>query len=217
MALTITHATDYAPAYNPVMVSAVSTVRDDFTLGSAKTITVVTNASGYVQLTFSASHNLIQGDFVLITSAPGTEGIETVGYVTSVPTGTSLVTNIPYITGLSSNGTAYKYIKNYSCIVKFYIYIASAPSTALLAATKLVRPKFVAGFCNFDIDLSGLIQSYNYEGFAPSDVLSSDLYTSGVLLQKNRQSFVKYGYELFEASDSPIGGEAEFIENIPSA
>jgi len=216
MALTITDAPDYAPAYNPVTVSAVSTVRDDFTLGSAKTITVVTNTLGYVQLTFSAAHNLVKGDFILITSAPGTEGIETVGYVTSVPTATSLVTNIPYITGLSSNGTAFKYIKNYSCIVKFYIYIASAPSTALLAATKLVRPQFVAGFCNFDIDLSGLIQSYNYSGFTASDVLGSDLYLASDTLQKNRQSFVKYGYELFEASDSPIGGEAEFVENNPT-
>lgn len=217
MALTITHATNYAPAYNPVVVSAVSTVRDDFTLGSAKTITVVTNTSGYVQLTFSASHGLIKGDFILITSAPGTEAIETVGYITSVPTATSIVTNIPYVTGLSSNGTAYKYIKNYSCIVRFYVYTSDAPSTEKLAATKIVRPKFAGGFCKFDIDLSGLIQSYNYEGFTPSDVLSSDLYDSGVLLQYNRKSFVKYGYELFEASDSPIGGEAEYVENTPTA
>lgn len=216
MALTITHATNYAPAYNPVVVSAVSTVRDDFTLGLAKTVTVVTNTLGYVQLTFSANHNLVKGDFVLITSAPGTEGIETVGYVTSVPTATSLVTNIPYITGLSSNGTAYKYIKNYSCVVRFYVYTVDAPSTAKLAATKIVRPKFVGGFCQFDIDLAGLIQSYNYEGFTPSDVLSSDLYTANNILQNNRKSFVKYGYELFEASDSPIGGDAEFVENNPT-
>lgn len=216
MALTITHATNYAPAYNPVLVRAVSTVRDDFTLGSAKTITVVTNTLGYAQLTFSGNHSLVKGDFILITSAPGTEGIETVGYITSVPTATSLVTNIPYITGLSSNGTAYKYIKNYSCIVRFYVYTADAPTTEKLAATKIVRPKFVSGQCNFDIDLAGLIQSYNYEGFTPSDVLSSDLYTANDTMQNNRKSFVKYGYELFEASDSPIGGEAEFVENNPT-
>lgn len=216
MALTITDATNYAPAYNPIVVRAVSDVRDDFTIGSAKTITVVTNNLGYVQLTFSGAHGLVKGDFVLITSAPGTEEIETVGGVTSVLTATSLVTNIPYVTGLSSNGTAYKYIRNYSCVVQFYVYTSDAPSTAKFAATKTVRPAFSGGFCVFNIDLAGLVQSHNYEAYGASNVLSSDLYLANDTVQNNRKSYVKYGYELFEASDSPIGGEAQYVENNPT-
>lgn len=212
MALTVTSPQEYSAAYNPVIVKAQSDVRDDFTIGAAKTVTVVTSASGFASLTFSANHGLIKGDYILITSAPDASSILGIALVTSVPTLTSLVINKAFSTGISSNGTAYKYISNYSCLTKFFVYYSSAPLVAVQVASKTLKPKFENGFCVFYIDLAGLIQSYNFEGDGVDDVLSSDIYVGGGGIQVNEKSFVKYGFECFEAFDNPVGGIPSYVE-----
>ena len=215
MALTITAPDEYSAAYNPIVVEAVSTVRDDFTTGMEDTIDSITSNSGFVQLTLgSGSNTYLKGDYMLITSAPGAETLEGVALITEVVTTDVYVINKAFTTGLSAVGAVYKYISNYSMLLKFYIYVTSAPSTAVLVATKTLKPKFSGGFCVFNADLSGLIQSYNYEGTDPDDVMNSDIYIGAGALQINNKSFVKYGFECFEAFDNPVGGTPVYEQEV---
>ena len=214
MALTVTSPSEYSAAYNPVIVQAVSDVRDDFTIGASIGMDVVASASGFVQITTDAPHGLLQGDYILITSAPGVTTLEGVALITSVVDSDNIIINKPFTTGISSAGTLYKYISNYSMLLKFYVYITTAPSTAVLVATKTLKPKFSGGYCVFYSDLSGLIQSYNYEGRGSDDVLSSDLYLLTDAVQVDEKSFVKYGFETFEAFDNPVGGTPVYEEEV---
>lgn len=218
MALTITYPNAITPAFNPVLITATSTVRDDYTIGSAKTITSITQSGGFCVLNFSAGHSLLKGDFVLITSAPGSEEIIGVGLVTQIIDSNSLKINIPFVASLTSNGTAYKYIANYSCVVDLYVYYNSAPSTAVYIGQKIQKPKFVGGFCYFEIDVASIIKSYNFKQSGSSEVLSWDLYeyaTTG--LQINTKSFVKWGVELAEGFDNPSGGVPEWQGGVSPA
>lgn len=212
MALTITPPAEYAPAYNPIIVTAVSDVRVDFTTGAVKEFDSITSNNGFVQIDFLFDHNLLQGDYILITSAPGAEAIEGVALVTSIIDSDSLIINKPFTTGLSANGELFKYISNYSMLLKFYIYVTAAPTTAVLVATKTLKPKFLNGFCVFYSDLAPLIQSYNYAGLNADDVMSSDLYEGTEAVQVNTKSFVKYGFECFEAFDNAVGGEPVYTQ-----
>lgn len=214
MALTVTSPSEYSAAYNPVIVQAVSDVRDDFTIGASIGVDVVASASGFVQITTDAPHGLLQGDYILISSAPGVTSLEGVALITSVVDSDNIIINKPFLTGISSAGTLYKYISNYSMLLKFYVYITTAPSTAVLVATKTLKPKFASGFCVFYSDLSGLIQSYNYEGTTTDDVLSSDLYEATEAVQVDEKSFVKYGFECFEAFDNPVGGQPVYQQEV---
>lgn len=214
MALTITAPDQYAAAYNPLVITATSDVRDDFTTGLAVEITSITSNGGFAQITIDnvSSIDYLQGDYFLITSAPGVESIEGVALITSVIDIDNYVINRPFTTGLSSVGECFKYISNYSMLLKFYIYVTTAPSTAVLVATKLLKPKFAGGFCVFYADVAPLVQSYNYAGLEAGDVLSSDLYEATEAVQVNTKSFVKYGYEAFEAFDNPVGGQPVFVQ-----
>jgi hypothetical protein len=214
MALTVTPPSEYSAAYNPVIVTAQSDVRDDFTTGASFGIDVVTSSSGYAQLTLDSPHTFLKGDYVLITSAPGAEDLEGVALITSVPDSDNIVINKPFVTGLSSSGTVYKYISNYSCLTKFYVYYSAAPSTAVLVATKTLKPKFESGYCVFYIDLAGMIQSYNYDAAGAANVLSSDLYEATDAVQVDEKSFVKYGFECFEAFDNPVGGSPVYQQEV---
>ena len=216
MALTVTPPSEYSAAYNPVIVTATSDVRDDFTIGGLMEVTAITSASGYAQITINniGSFVFLKGDYVLLTSLPGSESIEGVALITSVIDIDNFVINKPFVTGLSSNGALYKYISNYSCLTKFYVYYSTAPSTAVLVATKTLKPKFSGGYCVFYIDLSGLIQSYNYVGAGTTNVLSSDLYELTDAVQVDKKSFVKYGFECFEAFDNPVGGVPVYEEEV---
>lgn len=212
MALTITPPAEYAAAYNPLVITATSDVRDDFTTGASFGIDMVTSSGGFVQITSDAPTGLLQGDFILITSAPGIDSLVGVALITNIVDTDNFVINKPFTTGLSAAGTAFKYISNYSMLLKFYIYVTSAPTTAVLVATKLLKPKFVGGFCVFYSDLAPLIQAYNYAGLEAGDVLSSDLYEATEAVQVDEKSFVKYGFECFEAFDNPVGGEPVFTQ-----
>jgi hypothetical protein len=216
MALTVTSPSEYSAAYNPVIVQAVSDVRDDFTIGDIMVVTDISSSSGFAKITIDniGSFVFLQGDYVLLTSLPGSESIEGVALITSVIDIDNFVINKPFITGLSSNGSLYKYISNYSMLLKFYVYITTAPSTAVLVATKTLKPKFLSGYCVFYSDLSGLIQSYNYEGTTTDDVLSSDLYVATEAVQVDKKSFVKYGFECFEAFDNPVGGTPVYQQEV---
>lgn len=214
MTLVVTPPAEYSAAYNPVIVTAQSDVRDNFTTGSPIEITSVTSNGGFTQLLMDSPPALLQGDYILITSAPGAEYLEGVSLIIRVIDTDNIVINKPFVTGLSASGTVYKYISNYTCLVKFYIYVSAAPSTAVLVATKSLKPKFESGYCKFYIDLSGLIKSYNYKGLSPSDILSSDLYTTTDPVQINEKSFVKYGFECFEAFDNPVGGEPVYQQEV---
>ena len=214
MALTVTPPSEYSAAYNPIIVTAQSDVRDDFTIGSNIDINAITSASGFVQITTDTPHGLLQGDYILITSAPGVTSLEGVALITSVVDADNIVINKPFSTGISSAGALYKYISNYSCLTKFYVYYSTAPSTPVLVATKTLKPKFSGGYCVFYIDLAGLIQSYNYVAAGTTNVLSSDLYELTEAVQVNKKSFVKYGFECFEAFDNPVGGVPVYEEEV---
>ena len=217
MALTITPPADKLPAYNPILIDAVSDVRDDFTVEGVVPITSVTAATGgFAQLGFDnvSSVILLQGDYLLITSAPGAEYLLGVSLITSVIDSDTVIINKPFFTNVSSDGASYKYISNYSALLKFYVYVTTAPSTALLVATKTLRPRFESGVCVFNIDLAGLIQSYNFAGIGASDVLGSDIYAGAGAVQTDNKSFVKYGYELFEAFDNPVGGQPVYQQEV---
>lgn len=213
MSLSVTPPADFSPAYNPVLVEAVSNVRDDFTTGSALEITAVTESNGYSILTFGTAHGLLQGDYILVTLAPDADYLLGVALVTEVIDVDNVLTNKIFLTGVSGNGEAFKYISNYSLLLKFYIYITTDSGTPILSATKILKPFFSGGFCNFRIDLSNLIQGYNFAGYDADDVLSSDIFPiGGTGSQPNNKSFVKYGFECFEAFDNPIGGDPVFEE-----
>lgn len=213
MALTITPPAEYAPAYNPIIVTAVSDVRDDFTTGTQDDLDSVTSNGGFVQIAVGGGGNTyLKGDYILITSAPGAEPLEGVALITEVLGSDNYVINKPFTTGLSGAGSLYKYISNYSMLLKFYIYVTAAPTTAVLVATKTLKPKFLNGFCVFYSDLAPLIQSYNYAGLNADDVMSSDLYEGTEAVQVNTKSFVKYGFECFEAFDNAVGGEPVYTQ-----
>ena len=218
MALTITYPDAITPAFNPVLIEATSNVRDDYTIGSAKTITSITQSGGFAVLNFSASHSLLKGDFILITSAPGSSSIVGVALVTQVIDADSVKINVPFVASLTSNGTAYKYISNYTCIVDLYVYYNSAPTTAVYVTQIIQKPKFVSGFCFFQIDVASIIKSFNFNSSGSSEVLKWDLYdatTTG--LQINKKSFVKWGVELFEGFDNPSGGVPEWQGGVSPA
>jgi hypothetical protein len=45
-------------------------------------------------------------------------------------------------------------------------------------------------------------------------VLSSDLYLLTEAVQVDEKSFVKYGFECFEAFDNPVGGEPVYQQEV---
>lgn len=215
MSLTITPPPGYTAGFNPIIVHATSNVRENYTIGDVlgDAIDAITSNNGYAQLTFISDHFLLKGDYILITSAPGSEGLEGIALVTQIINDSNIVINRPFITGLSDQGFAYKYLNNYNAISRFYIYVNANPTTPLLVSTKTLKPKFVDGFCEFEIDMSGLVKEYNFVAHKPEEVLWGDLYPlDGLGLQVDKKSFIKWGYELFEAFDNPVGGLPQYEE-----
>jgi hypothetical protein len=211
MALTITAPEDTTAAYNPIIIQAVSDVRDNFTFGAAKTISSVSSSStGYINLNFSAAHGLLKGDYVWISSAPGLETLEDKFYLILAVVDSDTVTIAQrFNSGLTSNGTAYKYIKNYNAFLKFYVYTADAPTTPKYAANKNIKPTFEAGYCVFNVDVSDLVRQFTYKSYTAADVLPGvDFWPIGATddVRVNESSFVKWGYELSEGFDNPLGG-----------
>lgn len=218
--LTPTYPDTFSAAYNPIILTLTSDVRNDGSQGSAKTISAAANENGFTKLTFTAPHVLLKGDFILITAAPGASYLLGVAKVIAVSSSTVLVINKAFITGISSNGTVYKYLNNYTAIINTYIYVEAAPTTPELVSQNTVIPKknLTTGFLYFEIDLSTIITSYNYEGLGIDDVLSSDLYPldSNPVAQLNNKSFVKFHNDFAEAFDNPVGGESEYQPQNPT-
>lgn len=218
MALTITYPNSITPAFNPVVIEATSNVRDDYTIGSAKTISSISQSGGFAVLNFSASHSLLKGDFVLITSAPGSLESLGVALVTQVIDSDSVKVNIPFFASLTSSGTAYKYISNYACVVDLYVYYISAPTTPVYIGQIKQRPKFLNGFCFFEIDVSGIFKSYNFSGPGSDKVLSWDIFpATNPSIQSNTKSFVKWGIDVYEGFDNPSGGVPEWQGGVSPA
>lgn len=218
--LTPTYPPTFNAAYNPIIITLTSDVRNDGSTGSAKTINAVSNENGFAELTFTAPHTLLKGDFVLITSAPGASYLLGVAKVITVSSSTVIVINKAFITGISSNGTVYKYLNNYTAIVNTYIYVEAAPTTPELISSNTIIPKknITTGFLYFEFDVSSIIKSYNYEGLGIDDVLSSDLYplNSNPVAQLNNKSFVKFHNDFAEAFDNPVGGVSEYQPQNPT-
>lgn len=219
MTLVITSPPAITAAYNPIIIVANSNVRDDGTIGPAAGtgIDAVTNTGGYATLTFLSDHGLLLGGYIKITSAPGQPNLVGIALITKVVSTDTIVINKPYPGAISSAGIVYRYISNYNAQLSFYIYVNSAPNTPLLAATKTVKPRFASGFCLFEIDVSGLVRGFNYNAYTAKDVLTSDLYPiTGTSLHFDKKSFVKWGFEIIEAFDGPIGGIPEYQTGDPA-
>lgn len=220
MSLTPTYPPTFNAAYNPIILTLTSDVRNDGSQGSAKTISSASNENGFAELIFTAPHSLLKGDYILITSAPGADYLLGVSKVISITSSTELVINKAFITGISSNGTVYKYLNNYTAIVNTYIYVEAAPTTPELISSNTIIPRknITTGFLYFEFDVSSIIKSYNYEGLGIDDILSSDLYPldSNPVAQLNNKSFVKFHNDFAEAFDNPVGGEAEYQPQNPT-
>lgn len=217
MALTITYPDEITPSHNPIIISAVSDVSDKFTIGSSLDFISVGNDAGFAEIVFDYPVTLLKGDYIFIAkgSAPGAEYLEGVSLIIKKTSSDTYTINKPFQTNISSNGQAYKYLNNYTCLLKFYIYVTSAPTTAIYVASKTIVPKFVGGFCYFEIDVSNLVKAFNFEAYDVDEVLSWDLRPIGSeLLIINNHSFVKWGVELFEAFDNPSGGLPEYQQEI---
>jgi hypothetical protein len=211
MALTITPPAEYTAAYNPIIIEAVSDVRDNFTFGAAKTVSSVSStASGYINLNFSAAHSLLKGDFVLLSAMPGLEELEGGVFLIIAVVDTDTVTiSKRYTTGLSASGTGYKYIKNYNAFLKFYIYTKDAPGTEKYVANKTLKPGFKNGYCFFRIDVSDLVRLHTYKENSANAVMpGKDFFpiNDSIDLQVNEDSFLVWGYIVTEGFDNPAGG-----------
>lgn len=214
MALTITYPNRVTPAFNPILIEAVSDVTSDFTIGSVLNFDTLSSVNGFCRLDFTASHGLQQGDYILITAAPGAEAIEGVALVTAIIDSDSLVINKPFTTGISADGDSYKYLNNYNAYIKIYIYTQDAPTTAKLIGDKTLKAKFEGGFCKFIIDMAGIVKDYNWNAYTPSEVLKWDLIPSGSTTFVNKKSFVHWGIEVTEAFDNPAGGLPTYEQDI---
>lgn len=218
--LTPTYPQTYSPAYNPILLTLVSDVRNDGTIGAAKTIDNITNNNGFAEINFTTNHGLVKGDFILITLAPDADYLLGKFLVIEVPDSDTIVINLPYQTDITANGTAYEYYNNYTAIIYTYIYVDAAPTTPNLVVTTTLVPKknLTTGFLFFEADLSSTLVNFNYEGLNASDVLGSDLYPldSNPVAQINKKSFVKYHVEFAEAYDNPVNGSAEYVPQNPT-
>lgn len=214
MALTITYPNRVTPAYNPILIEAISDVTRDFTIGIAKGFDTVSSANGFCRLDFLFDHNLQSGDYILITSAPGAEQVEGVALVTSIIDSDSLVINKPFTTGLSALGEAFKYLNNYNAYVKIYVYTEDAPTTPKFVGDKTLKAKFEGGFCKFVIDMASIVRGFNWDAYAPNEVLKWDLIPSGSTHFVNKKSFVHWGVEISEAFDNPAGGTPQYEQDI---
>jgi hypothetical protein len=215
MALTPVYPEDIAPAYNPIILRLDSNVTNSSTTGSSKSLTSVTNNGGFAQLNFSAPHTLVKGDYVIVFTSPGALGLLGVGLVTVLVDSDSIVINKPFVSNITSNGSVFKYLNNYSAIVNTYIYVEDAPTTPELVSSTTVIPKknLSTGFLYFEVDIAPILKNFNYDGLAADDVMSSDLYPldSNPVAQINKKSFVKYHVAFAEAYDNPVGGESEYV------
>lgn len=216
MALTVTSPAEITAAYNPIIVSAVSDVRDDLTIGANKPFDEISNGGGYVQITFLlGAHGLLKGDFISIKTAPGAEYLIGVWLVTKIVDSETIVINLKYNGTPSDTCSSYKYLNNYNALLLFYVYQKSSPSTAIKAASKTYKPRFKNGFCYFEADMQDLVKAFNYELYSAAEVLSSDLYIlPGNDVQDNTRSFVKWGFEMFEGFDNPVGGVPQYQDEI---
>lgn len=214
MTLTITQPARVTPAYNPIIIEAVSDVSSDFTIGSAILFDSISSNNGNCELAFSDPHGLLKGDYLLITEAPDAEYILGVALVTKVIDTTTLVINKVFVNDLSATGTLFKYLNNYSAYIKFYVYTDDAPTTPKFALDLTLKPKFEGGFCKFDIDVSSIVRNYCFRGFNVDDVLKYNLIPSNQYTFINKKSFVHWGTEISEAFDNPQGGFPTFEQDI---
>ena len=214
MALTITYPDRVTAAFNPILIEAVSDVSDLYTIGADKVIFNITSVSGFCNLEFDAAHSLQQGDYILITDAPGAEYLEGVALVTRIVDSDTLIINKPFSTGLYSDATAFKYLNNYGAYVKIYVYTSDAPSTAKLVGDLTAKPKFEGGFCKFIINMASVVKDYNWNAFTIADTLKWDLIPSGSTTFVNKKSFVHWGVEIAEAFDNPAGGLPTYEQDI---
>lgn len=216
MALTPIYPDDITPAYNPIILRLDSDVRNDSTTGSIKSISGVDNNGGFAQLDFGGAHGLLKGDYILITVSPGAVGLLGVALVTEIIDTMVLVINKPFINVPTGTVNAYKYYNNYTAVVNTYIYVDDAPTTPELVSVNTIIPKknLTTGFFYFQLDVSGILNKFNYEGLSADDVMSSDLYPldSNPVAQINKKSFVKYHLAFAEAYDNPVGGTPEYFE-----
>lgn len=214
MALTITYPDRVTPAFNPILIEATSDVTSDFTIGSSQELAAITSVNGFCKLEYSDAHSLLKGDYILITSAPGAESIEGVALVTAVVDTNNVIINKPFTSGLSGLGEAFKYLNNYNAYVKIYVYTEDAPTTAKFVGDKTLKAKFEGGFCKFIIDMASIVRAYNWDEYAPNEVLKWDLIPSGSTHFVNKKSFVHWGVEISEAFDNPAGGTPVYEQDI---
>lgn len=217
MALTITYPDAITPAHNPIIISAQSDVTKDFTIGGGLDFVDLANEGGFVKITFDYPVDLLKGDYIFIPkgNALGAEYIEGVSLITKKISTDTYVINKAFNTNIVSSGQAYKFYNNYTCFVKFYAYFSDDPTQEVYVASKTLTPKFVGGYCYFEIDVAPLVKAYNYEDNNVAEVLSWDLLPIGTeALQINTRSFVKWGVEIFEAFDNPAGGTPEYQQEV---
>lgn len=207
MTLVATYPPKFSAAYFPMILRLDSDVRDDFTTGSNKSISSVTNNLGFAQLQFSGAHSLLQGDYLLITSAPSRLNLLGVSLVKKIINGNTIVINKPFTGPISSSGISFKYINNYNAVVRVYVNTQTQDDN--LVAIRTIKPRFEGGFCVFECDLSSILQGYSYEGNDVRDVLDKDLYPadSNPFPQYNNRSYAEYYTEHAEAFDNPVGGD----------
>lgn len=220
MSLTIEiEPNNVSPVYNPVIFQFSSDVRSDYTIGAVHIIEAgsnLVNNNGYVEISYDVDHGFVVGDFIKITDDGGLEGLEGVWKVTQIIDSDSYVINAPYTGPEITDVYLYKYLKNYSCIIRIFAYNDCDEDYGLIAKL-LFKPLFDDGFCYFKVDVADVLKNYNNECNTDVNDISGDLMPlSGIpAYQRNNKSFLKYYISYAEGFDNPVAQIAQYVETEP--
>jgi hypothetical protein len=219
MSLTIEIEPDEISAvYNPVKFQFASDVRSDYTIGDVHTIVpnVIVNNNGYVEISYDVDHLLLAGDFVKITDNGGITGLDGVWLIREVIDADSYVINCPYTETNAENVLLYKFLRNYSCVIRVFAYNLCDANYQLIAKL-LFKPLFSEGYCYFRTDIANILKNYNNECNTEIDNISADLMPLINIpdSQINNKSFLSYYISYAEGFDNPVVGTPEYVETIP--
>jgi hypothetical protein len=219
MSLTInTEPNSSTAVYNPIEFIFDSDVASDYTIGGEIESETTSNYNGYIQIfNGTTAHGLLQGDFIKISQDGGLAGLAGIWIVTNILDPNTFVINAPYTIAPTGQVWYYKYLKNYNAVIRVFAYNLCDANYKLIAKLTL-KPRFVAGFCQFYIDVADILKDFNNECNTADDVISGDLFPliSPPVIQTNNNSFLSFYITYAEGFDNPISGDAEYIETPPS-
>lgn len=193
-----------------------SNVSDNYTVGTTFGATTISNDNGKIKIQSIAPIPLLVGDYIRFIFSGGLTSIEDrVCLIIAKPAADTIIIDVAFSTTPPSGiPTFRKYLNNYNLNVFVYGTNKCISPDFKLIGKLILKPNFVAGLCEFRVDISTILRDFNNRCNEADDVIKGQPYNlaTSPTCQACDDSFINYYVKLSEGFDNPANGLPAYEE-----